>query len=538
MLGLTSRKLIRFPSPDGIRVGKGKRIRFASGDLTMLLTALRHLMLSLTLFLIVGAGSVEPALARAKFSALAVDARTGDILFASDPDGLRHPASLTKVMTLYLLFEELKAGRLTLDSRITLSRYAAGRPPTKLGVGAGQTVSVEDAIKALVTLSANDIAVAIGENIAGSESAFAKRMTDKARALGMSRTTFRNASGLPDPQQVTTARDMATLSLRVQRDFPQYYPYFRTTSFVFGRRTIRTHNRLFGRFEGTDGIKTGYIRASGFNLTTSAHRGDKRIIGVVMGGKSGRARDNYMIAMLDKAFPKCKGGATLAAAVEGTVARASAAEVEVAAADEADSEALGKRAKKRRAGRAADQMPESEGDNAGFDNEQLAEQAEDASSSPPGSTFAAVNADAAVTPDQADLARVSGEVADPDGKPKEQIAAVAPVEAGMPANLPFKVKKPGDTQGGEVVVASVQSTWNIQIGAYPTKKAAQDALYKARKVSPKLFGSKQAYTVEVKKGEETIFRARMSGFTAKSAKTACRALTRKGVDCATLAPQS
>ena len=155
-------------------------------------------------------------------------------------------------------------------------------------------------------------------------------MTKTARSLGMSRTTFRNASGLPDPGQVTTARDMATLSLRVQRDFPQYYPYFRITSFKYGRRTIRTHNRLLGRFDGTDGIKTGYIRASGFNLTTSAKRGDKRIIGVVMGGRTGRARDNYMIAMLDKAFPKCVGGATLAAAIEGTSPRLSATEVKVA----------------------------------------------------------------------------------------------------------------------------------------------------------------------------------------------------------------
>ncbi|WP_119392304.1 serine hydrolase [Taklimakanibacter lacteus] len=504
----------------------------------MFVTAFRHLMLSLALLLAAAVGTPETALAKAKFSALAVDARTGDILFASNPDGLRHPASLTKVMTLYILFQELKAGRLTLASRITVSRYAAGRPPTKLGVGAGKTVSVEEAIKALITLSANDIAVAVGENIAGSETAFAQRMTNTARSLGMSRTTFRNASGLPDPRQVTTARDMATLSLRVQRDFPQYYPYFRTTSFKFGKRMIRTHNRLLGRFEGTDGIKTGYIRASGFNLTTSARRGDKRIIGVVMGGRTGRARDNYMIAMLSKAFPKCKSGSTLANAIEGTVPRASEAEVKVAAAEETDVEAVAKRSKKRRTGRAADQMPEPEGDTGGYDNEQMAEQAQNASNSLPGTTFAAVSEDASVAPDQADLARVSGEVANPDTQPEQKIAAVAPVEAGMPSDLPFKVKKPGDTQGGQVVVPSVQSSWNIQIGAYPSKKSAQDALYKARKVNSKLFAEKQAYTVEVKKGEETIFRARMSGFTAKSAKTACRTLKRKGVDCATLAPQS
>ncbi|WP_119273999.1 serine hydrolase [Taklimakanibacter deserti] len=495
----------------------------------MLLTALRRMMVSLALVLAVSAGGIDPAAARAKFSALAVDARTGDILFSSDADGLRHPASLTKVMTLYILFQEMKAGRLTLDSRITVSRYAAGRPPTKLGVKAGQTVSVGDAIKALITLSANDVAVAVGEHIEGSESAFARRMTETARQLGMSRTTFRNASGLPDPKQVTTARDMATLSLRVQRDFPQYYPYFRTSSFQFGKRTIRTHNRLLRRFEGTDGIKTGYIRASGFNLTTSARRGDKRIIGVVMGGRTGRARDNYMIAMLNKAFPKCTGGATLASAVEGTSPRLTETEVKVAETDEPDQEAIAKRVKTRRTGKAPDQAAEPEGDTAGFDNEELAEQAETAANLP-GTTYATVNAD------QADLARVSGEVANPDSQP-QQLASVAPVGASLPADLPFKVKKPGDTSGGQVIVASVSSTWNIQLGAYPTKEAAQDALYKARKVSPKLFAKKQAFTVEVKKGEETVFRARMSGFSASTAKRACRTLSRKGVDCATLAPE-
>ncbi|MGE0007384.1 MAG: serine hydrolase [Parvibaculaceae bacterium] len=488
----------------------------------MVLTALRHMMVSLALVLAVSAGGIDGAAARPKFSALAVDARTGDILFASDPDGLRHPASLTKVMTLYILFQEMKAGRLTLDSRLTVSRHAAGRPPTKLGIKAGKTISVDDAIKALVTLSANDVAVAVGENIEGSEAAFARRMTRTARALGMSRTTFRNASGLPDPKQVTTARDMATLSLRVQRDFPQYYPYFRTTSFKYGKRTIRSHNRLLKRFKGTDGIKTGYIRASGFNLTTSAQRGKKRIIGVVMGGRTGRSRDNYMIAMLNKAFPKCTDGTALAMAVEGTSPKLTDTEVKVAESDERDAEASAKRVKKRHTGKAA-QTEEPEGDTEGFDNEELAEQAESAANLP-GTTFANVTAD------QAGLARVSGEVANPDSAP-QQLASAAPAE------LPFKVKKPGDTPGGKVIVASVLSTWNIQIGAYPTKQAAQDALYTARKISPKLFADKQAFTVEVRKGQETEFRARMSGFDAKTAKGACKTLSRKGVDCAPLAPE-
>jgi hypothetical protein len=247
-----------------------------------------------------------------------------------------------------------------------------------------------------------------------------------------------------------------------------------------------------------------------------------------MGGRTGRARDVYMMAMLEKAFPKCIGGSTLASKVEGTSPRPSATEVKVAEADEPDSEAIAKRVKKRRFGKAAEEKDEPEGDSQGFDNEELAEQAESASNLP-GTTYASVSAD------QSDLARVSGEVADPDAKP-QKVASAAPAEASLPADLPFKVKKPDAAADGKVVVASVASSWNIQIGAYPTKKAAQEALYKARKAS-KLFANKQAFTVEVKKGEDTVFRARMSGFTSKTAKRACKTLSRKGLDCSPLQPE-
>jgi D-alanyl-D-alanine carboxypeptidase len=253
------------------------------------------LVLSCLMFL----GTLQPATAKPQFSAIAVDARTGKILFGSAIDAPRHPASLTKVMTLYMLFQDLKAGRLKLTSPLKVSQRAAGMQPSKLGLKPGSTIAVEDAIKALVTRSANDVAATIGENLEGTEANFAARMTRTARAIGMSKTTFKNASGLPNPAQVTTARAFATLSLRIQRDFPEYYPYFRVSSFNYGKQTIRTHNRLLGKFQGTDGIKTGYIRASGFNLTTSAKRGNKRIVGVVMGGTSGSARDKYMMKMLE-----------------------------------------------------------------------------------------------------------------------------------------------------------------------------------------------------------------------------------------------
>lgn len=258
-------------------------------------------LLSLAIVFTIG---VLPAAASSGFSAMAVDAHTGKVLFSQNPDAPRYPASLTKMMTLYILFEELKAERLKLTSALKCSAHGASRPPSKLGLKPGESLAVENAIKALVTRSANDVAATIAENISGSERAFAARMTNTARALGMTRTTFRNASGLPDPQQVTTARDMATLGLRIQRDFPQYYSYFRLTSFTYKGRVIRSHNRLLGKYEGADGIKTGYIHASGFNLTASAARKGKRLVGVVMGGKTGGARNAYMMKMLDKYFAK------------------------------------------------------------------------------------------------------------------------------------------------------------------------------------------------------------------------------------------
>ena len=255
-----------------------------------------------------------PAMAKSKFAAIAVDAKTGKILFSRGADAQRYPASLTKIMTLYIVFQELKAGRLSLNSRFVVSKHAASMQPSKLGLKPGSTIRVEDAIKALVTKSANDIAVTVAEGISKTEHAFAQRMTRTARYLGMTRTRFRNASGLPNGQQVTTARDMATLGLRIQRDFPKYYKYFKTTKFRYKGRTYGNHNRLLGRYKGTDGIKTGYTRASGYNLTSSVRRGNRHIIGVVMGAKSGRARNAYMMSMLTRAFKRIpnRKGATIA----------------------------------------------------------------------------------------------------------------------------------------------------------------------------------------------------------------------------------
>jgi D-alanyl-D-alanine carboxypeptidase len=228
------------------------------------------------------------------FAALVVDANSGRTLYAASENELRHPASLTKVMTLYLLFEQLEKGRMTLESPITMSAHAASQAPSKLGLEPGERISVDNAIKSIVTRSANDVAVAVGEAIGGDEDSFADMMTRKAHALGMSRTTYVNASGLPDDRQITTAHDLAVLGRAVQEHFPRYFHYFSTHSFDYAGETIGNHNHLLGRVDGVAGIKTGYTRASGFNLLTSVHRDGRSLVAVVMGGPSAYTRDRLM----------------------------------------------------------------------------------------------------------------------------------------------------------------------------------------------------------------------------------------------------
>ena len=245
------------------------------------------------------AQSAIPA-AAAPYSDIVVDANSGATLHQTNPDAIRHPASLTKIMTLYLLFEQLEAGKIKLDSQLKVSEFASEQSPTKLGLKPGSTIEVEDAIKGIVTRSANDASVVVAEAIAGSEEAFAAMMTRKARALGMSHTVYKNASGLPNDQQVTTARDQAILGRAIQERFPKYYKYFQTRSFTFRGRSIGNHNSLLGRVEGVDGIKTGYIRASGFNLVTSLHRDNRYVVAVVMGGSSAGSRDARMRELINK----------------------------------------------------------------------------------------------------------------------------------------------------------------------------------------------------------------------------------------------
>ena len=233
-----------------------------------------------------------------RYAAIVVEAPSGRVLHDTRADAIRFPASLTKMMTMYMVFEAMQQGRVSRSSLIPVSRRAAAQPPSKLYIKPGNPIAVDTALSALAVKSANDVAVAVAEYMSGSESRFAALMTRRARSLGMRDTVFRNASGLPDKRQVTTARDMAKLGIELRRRFPQYFHYFAKRSFAYNGRTIRGHNRVLGMLGGADGIKTGYTRASGFNLVTSVRRGRRTYVGVILGENSGRSRDRHMVQLM------------------------------------------------------------------------------------------------------------------------------------------------------------------------------------------------------------------------------------------------
>ncbi|MBI2719921.1 MAG: D-alanyl-D-alanine carboxypeptidase [Rhizobiales bacterium] len=484
---------------------------------------------------------------RIPFSAISVDARTGKVLFAVDPDGLRHPASLTKMMTLYVLFQDLKAGKLKLDSPIRISARAASMAPSRLGVKPGTTITVDTAIRAVVVKSANDVASAIAENLGGSETAFATRMTQTARGIGMSRTTFRNASGLPNPGQWTTARDMATMGLRLQRDFPEYYPYFRTLAFSYGGGAVATHNRLLGKYQGADGIKTGYTAASGFNLVSSAERDGKRLVGTVLGGASGTARNRYMMRMLDKAFPASVAGKTIAA-----LAGSSKGAIEPAAADQVKPDDQADLATAAAAAAAQD---------TGEDGSGAGDQADSGATgaAPPEitDTTSAANSTTTGAADQKlrKLLKKHGK----GSKPTVIEAKIEPPT--QPEKLPFAVKAeakqtivdaalaatpdaqandgkaepPADTQ---VAASLAQDSWYIRIGSFTTKEEAISRLRRLMADGPEALRDKATFTEIVQKGTVTSYRARFSGFSEKNARQACQEIQRKNMSCYVVAPNS
>ena len=267
--------------------------------------------LAMGLFAAVVLSTTQPA--QAGYASFVMDAQSGEVFHARNADTRNFPASLTKIMTLFMVFEALETGRLELGQALPVSRRAAGQAPSKLGLKVGQTITVRDAIGALSVKSANDVATVVAEAIGGTEIKFAQMMTKRAREIGMRRTTFKNASGLPNRGQLSTARDMAILGREMLVRFPNHYEHFSDLTFRYGKRTYSNHNKLLKTYAGMDGIKTGYIRASGFNLVASAERNGVRLIGVVFGGKTGQSRDTHMASLLNRAWGRAHAHSTYAA---------------------------------------------------------------------------------------------------------------------------------------------------------------------------------------------------------------------------------
>jgi D-alanyl-D-alanine carboxypeptidase len=453
----------------------------------------------------IAAFAVERASA-APDAAIIVDTKTGKALYSENPDASRHPASLTKMMTLYLLFDALESGKASLDSKITFSAHAAAQAPSKLGLKPGQQISVRDAILAVVTKSANDVAVSIAEYLGGSESAFAQAMTKRARQLGMSRTTFVNASGLPDNRQITTARDMATLGRALQQHHPEYFAYFSTHSFVWKGRRIGNHNNLLGRVAGVNGIKTGYTRSSGYNLVTSVVRGSRQIVGVVLGGETSRARDKRMAGLIESYVPRASTGKMLASAVipgnDAPVAVAvAAAKVPVPTAKPAPA----------------------------FEPPPVIDAAVAANEPDPAPTIQSKIRTAAI-----DEATETASV-----QPKKTFGTVASL---IGANSIFALD--GDIEQGDTSADDEDASdaappasaaapgWKIQLAATPTKDAAEDVLDRALSKGSQVLGDASPYTETVVRGETTLYRARFAGFVGKAqARAACAYLAKRDFQC-------
>lgn len=435
----------------------------------------------------------------ARSSAIVVDAKTGKVLYSSDANGRRYPASLTKMMTLYLTFEAMAKGRISKNTPVPFSAKAAAEPPTKLGVKAGGAVSVETAILSMVTKSANDSATALGELLGGSESNFARMMTAKARQLGMDGTVFRNANGLPDPGQFTTAHDMAMLGIALREHYPQYYGYFSQRSFLYGRQRINGHNRLLGRIKGVDGIKTGYTRASGFNLVSSVSDGNRRLVAVVMGGTSGRSRDNQMAGLINAYMPRAStrgGGALIAKAGGDNPIRA-----------------LAKVLLPKHDAPTPDDKPMVEDDAVASNDDPTSADEQSADEQ----TVAAVEEPAPVVKTRKVKTVI---VTAPKVETAQMVAAYAePTPASPPAVDP-------------VNTASVPSGWAVQVASSPKQSEAQAFLDKTAKQAPKILASASGFTVAFDKDGETYYRARFGGFGSKDAAwNACNALKKKKITC-------
>ena len=518
-----------------------------------------------------------------RYAAIVIDDKTGRILYAKNADAPRHPASLTKMMTLYLLFEDMQKRKVSLSTRFTASAKASAQAPSKLGLRPGQTIAVEDAIRALVTKSANDVAVTVAENLGGTEQAFARRMTSTARRLGMRGTTFYNASGLPNDAQFTTARDMVILGRALQERFPVQYRYFATRSFTWGNSVHGNHNKLLYRLEGIDGIKTGYTNASGFNLVSSIRRDGRHLVAAVMGGSSGRARDDHMASLLAGYLPRASAGGKVSSVFAENGARIASA------ADDGDDDevALPTPAPARVASlpasapsRAADTSEEGSTEETGEPMALMAVTPPPAPAPAPvaphrpriassdivpiaqpehvGRTSA--DHGAAVAMARAILLPRTGqpipEAVTPPPRPMVVAAAPRSVSVAERTPPPPPPSLASATVSSREVAAVTTGAlprhraepapvpspkiahhqgWVVQIGAYDNEKAARAALDKARGKGGSALARTEAFTEPTHTGSGRVWRARFAGFAdQKRAETACKVLKRKDFACLAL----
>ncbi|MBY3044594.1 D-alanyl-D-alanine carboxypeptidase [Rhizobium leguminosarum] len=470
--------------------------------------------------------------ANPKYAGIVVDAKTGNVLYSENADRLQYPASLTKMMTLYMTFEALEQGRIRLDTPVPFSAHAAAQAPTKLGVRAGGTITVEQGILGLVTLSANDAATALGEMLGGgSEDRFAQLMTAKAHALGMTRTTYRNANGLPNTAQMTTARDQARLGIALRQHFPQYYGYFSTRAFKFGSRTIRSHNRLVGSVRGVDGIKTGYTRAAGFNLVSSVQVDGKSIVGVVLGGASTPARDAQMRNLIASYLPKASSRGGSSALIAQAAPAPAMIETPAPVQPKKAQQQVGKTI-------TAAQPP-------------VSAAAADLSLPHKGPLPDARYQVAETEVAYAETAAPKSDnplVAQPMPAPtkvktmafKQQASVAVPTPA--PAYMP---PEQGDTSVDNVTTASTTPSptraastsngptgWVVQVGVSPNRQMAMDLLESAKSKGGKALASAKPFAVAYAAGGDQLYRARFGGFDdQRDAVNACNALKKAGIKC-------
>ena len=512
-----------------------------------------------------------------RYAAIVIDDKTGKVLYAKNADAPRHPASLTKMMTLYLLFEDMQKRKVSLSTRFTASAKASEQAPSKLGLKPGQTISAEDAIRALVTKSANDVAVTVAENLGGSEQAFARRMTSTARRIGMRGSTFYNASGLPNDAQFTTARDMVILGRALQERFPTQYRYFSTRSFAWGNAVHGNHNKLLYRIDGIDGIKTGYTNASGFNLVSSIRRDGRHLVAAVMGGSSGRARDDHMAALLSAYLPQASAGGKQSSVFEET---GSVRTADLGDDDESDVTALPVAAPTRVAA-----LPAAAPARPAVGTVEV-ERVE------PMALMAVAPAPVAPAPVVTNKPRIAASDVVPLTAPARDTrtstdhgAAVAmaraillprnaapmPVEApvrvaAVPAPRPAPVAEPAAARPTTLAEATISPRevatattgtlprpkvaepaavpaakaiqhqgWLVQIGAYDSDKAARAALDKAKGKGGPVLARAEGFTEAATTGSGRVWRARFAGFQdQKRAEEACKALKRKDFACLAL----